>query len=209
MLTALLAVTACSSDPAVERSPADRSTAGSSTSAAVPIPPVPPVPPGQQVKTVSPTQNPLGPASGAPPTRLLIPAIGVDTGLVRLAVDAAGELEVPGSYDVAGWYEGGPAPGETGPALLVGHVDSETGPAVFFDLGALAAGDQVEVVAENDVTLTFTVVDVRTYLKDDFPADLVYGPTPNPQLRLITCGGTFNPSSLHYESNVVVSATLT
>jgi hypothetical protein len=142
----------------------------------------------------------------APPGRLQIPAIGVDTPLVRLGLDPAGALEVPRRFDVAGWWTGGVRPGERGPAVIAGHVDSYTGPAVFFRLGRLRRGDRVMVERRDGSRLRFTVRSVAHYAKQRFPARRVYGPTRRPELRLITCSGQFDYATGHYLDNTVVFA---
>lgn len=142
----------------------------------------------------------------AMPEALSIPAIDVSTALVRLGRTSSGELQVPGSFGVAGWYDLGPRPGEPGPAVIAGHVDSVTGPAVFYRLGQLRYGDRVYVRRADGSTASFTVTGVLMYDKSDFPSEAVYGPVPVPQLRLITCGGTFDYARGSYLSNVVVFA---
>jgi LPXTG-site transpeptidase (sortase) family protein len=148
-------------------------------------------------------------AARVAPVRVGIPAIGVDTALLDIGVDGAGALVPPADPDVAGWFAAGPAPGETGPAVLAGHVDDRTGPAVFFRLEELTAGDQVLVTREDGTVVSFTVTRVAAYPKDDFATTEVYGPTTGPELRLITCGGTFDRSRRSYTDNVVVYAVAT
>jgi sortase (surface protein transpeptidase) len=143
------------------------------------------------------------------PTRLTIPAIGVDSPLADIGVDGAGALVPPADFSVAGWFAAGPAPGETGPAVLAGHVDDRTGPAVFFRLEELTAGDTVLVTGSDGRPVPFTVTRVASYPKDDFPTAAVYGPTTGPELRLITCGGTFDRTRRSYTDNVVVYAEVT
>jgi hypothetical protein len=145
----------------------------------------------------------------AVPVAINIPAIGVTTRLLRLGRTASGALQVPDSFTVAGWYDLGPRPGEPGPAVIAGHVDSLAGPAVFYRLGELRNGDRVYVRRADGTSATFTVTGVLMYAKSGFPADAVYGPVPVPQLRLITCGGTFNYARHSYLSNVVVYASET
>ena len=147
------------------------------------------------------------PAPGATgsPTRIRVPAIGVDSPLERLGLDPHGVLRPPTDADEAGWYAGGTAPGDVGPAVVAGHVDSRTGPAVFFRLSELRPGDLVEV-RRGTGWLRFRVVAGERYPKFAFPTAEVYGPTPDPQLRLITCGGTFDTSLRSYRDNVVVYA---
>jgi LPXTG-site transpeptidase (sortase) family protein len=147
--------------------------------------------------------------TSAPPARVSIPAIGVDSALLDIGVDGAGALVPPADFDVAGWFAAGPAPGETGPAVLAGHVDDRTGPAVFFRLEELAAGDQVLVTRADGTVLSFAVTRVAAYPKSDFATAEVYGPTTGAELRLITCGGTFDHSRRSYTDNVVVYAVAT
>jgi len=148
-------------------------------------------------------------ASTSLPVRLLIPAIGVDTALQPLRLSSDGSLQAPSAWQVAGWYAGGIRPGQPGPAVIAGHVDSLYGPAVFFRLRQLHHGDQVIVERQDRQTLVFLVDAVDHFPKDNFPTELVYGPTPLPELRLITCGGDFDPHTLSYLDNLVVSAHLT
>ncbi len=159
---------------------------------------------------------PAGPAASVPwpsaarpvavPVELTIPAIGVRTSLIRLGLTRAGALQVPSSFTVAGWYDGSPRPGATGSAIIAGHIDSVAGPAVFYRLAGLRPGDRAYVRRADGTLAAFRVTAVRTYPKDRFPAADVYGPAAGPQLRLITCGGTFDPAARSYLSNVVVYA---
>jgi hypothetical protein len=140
------------------------------------------------------------------PSSLTIGAIGLRTSLVTLGRAADGTAQVPPNTTVAGWYSDGPAPGQPGPAVILGHVDSYTGPGIFFGLHELRPGAVIKV-GEGDATLRFEVQEVRTYDKTDFPTVAVFGPTPDRALRLITCGGVFDHATGHYDSNVVVFAT--
>jgi hypothetical protein len=145
------------------------------------------------------------------PVRLRIPAIGVDTGLQRLGQDPDGSVEVPSGshkWDEAGWYAGGTRPGDPGSAVLLGHVDSTAGPAVFYRLHELHPGDRVEVVRADGSRARFAVERVAWYPKTRFPTDDVYYPTLTPRLRLVTCGGSFDPAAGSYRSNVIVFARL-
>jgi len=144
----------------------------------------------------------------SPPVRLQIPPIGVDSSLVRLDAKPDGSIEVPSDFDRPGWYMRGPAPGEPGPAIILGHLDSFTGPAVFWRLAALRPGDAVKVGREDGSQLAFKVQRIASFSTDAFPTDEVYGPTTGPELRLITCGGTFSLSRRQYLANVVVFASL-
>jgi sortase (surface protein transpeptidase) len=157
---------------------------------------------------------PSAPAAAdvAEPVSVAIPAIGVTSDLIRLGLNDDGTVQVPplGADDTAGWYERGPKPGAVGPAVLLGHVDSaQFGPGVFFDLGAVQAGDTVEVARADGSVAEFVVDRVEVHPKADFPTIAVYGNTDDAQLRLITCGGDFDPSARSYEDNVIVFATLT
>jgi len=143
----------------------------------------------------------------AAPVSLTIPLIGVTTKLTRLGLASDGSLQVPPTTSVAGWYTGSPRPGATGSAIIVGHIDSVSGPGVFFRLSELRKGDQVYVRRADGTLVKFLVISVQQYLKDQFPTQAVYGPTPDAELRLITCGGAFDSATGHYLSNIVVYAT--
>jgi hypothetical protein len=155
---------------------------------------------------------PLGPLlPKSTPTGLQIPAIGVSSSLLGLGLNKDGTVQVPplSKDSKAGWYTGSPTPGELGPALLLGHVDSaEYGPGVFFKLGALHKGDMVNVTRADSTVAVFRIDRVASFPKDHFPTLEVYGNTDNAQLRLITCGGKFDFSARSYESNIVVFASL-
>jgi hypothetical protein len=146
------------------------------------------------------------PARGPAPVRLLVPAAGIDTPLPPLRVDAGGALVPPDDVATAGWFSQGPAPGEAGPAVLVGHVDSTAGPGVFFRLRSLHPGDGVVVRRADGSAVRFTVTRVARYPKTAFPTAAVYGPTPDAELRLVTCGGAFDHAARSYLDNVVVYA---
>jgi sortase family protein len=142
----------------------------------------------------------------ARPVGLTIPAIGVRTKLIRLGLTDAGTLQVPTTFGVAGWYDRSPRPGAPGSSVIAGHIDSLAGPAVFFRLADLRRGDRAYVRRADGTLAVFRVTAVRLYAKDRFPSAAVYGPVPTPQLRLITCGGTFDRAAGSYLSNVVVYA---
>jgi LPXTG-site transpeptidase (sortase) family protein len=139
-----------------------------------------------------------------------IPAIDVRSDLITLGANPDGTLQVPQpgpDYDKAAWFDGSPRPGDVGPAVVEGHVDSaENGPSVFYSLGTLTAGDRIVVARADGSSVPFEVDEVRVVPKDDFPTLEVYGNTEGPELRLITCGGPFDSSAGHYEDNVVVFA---
>ncbi|MFJ2820619.1 class F sortase [Streptomyces toxytricini] len=152
----------------------------------------------------------IDPLPGSPPVRVRIPSIGVDAPLTGLGLGADGSLDVPppGRRDLAGWYRDGTTPGAVGTAVVVGHVDHASGPAVFYRLGALRRGAAIEVRRADGRTAVFTVHAVEVYDADRFPDARVYGPSPRAELRVITCGGDFSPHT-GYEGNVVVFAHLT
>lgn len=139
------------------------------------------------------------------PTRVRIDRIGVDSTLAVLGLDRTGALVPPADYAQAGWYGGGPAPGDPGPALIAGHLDSRTAAAVFVRLGELRPGDRVEV-RRGAGWVPFRVTHSLRTPKARFPTADVYGPTPGPELRLVTCGGDFDDRSGHYRDNIVVFA---
>lgn len=146
--------------------------------------------------------------SAAAPVGLRIPAIGVDSELVDLGLQADGTLEVPPSGFPAGWYTGAPTPGELGPAIIAGHVDWSGQPGVFFELRELAPGDEIIVARQDGSTARFRVTRVERFDKDDFPTDAVYGDLDHAGLRLITCGGSFDDQARSYRDNLVVFAEL-
>jgi len=146
-------------------------------------------------------------AQVASPVSLTIPLIGVKTNLITLGLAAGGSMQVPSSATVAGWFTGSPRPGSVGSSIIVGHVDNDHSAGVFFRLAELKRGDDIYVKRADGTTAEFRVTENRTYLKDHFPTDTVYGPTPDAELRLITCGGAFNPVTRHYLSNIIVYAT--
>jgi sortase (surface protein transpeptidase) len=146
--------------------------------------------------------------AAAPPVRIRIPAIGVSAAVVRLGLNRDGTLQVPTDFGVTGWFTGGPAPGETGPAVITGHIDSRRGPAVFYRLNELRGGDRVAVERADGTTVQFAVEGSAQYPKQAFPTEAVFGPSPDPLLRLITCGGSFDRSRRSYRDNVVVTARL-
>jgi sortase (surface protein transpeptidase) len=142
------------------------------------------------------------------PTRINIPRIGVASALERLGREPDGTVEVPLRPEVAGWYARGPRPGDPGSAMIHGHVDSPRGPAVFFRLPELRRGDQIRVGRADGSTVRFVVQRTALYPRQRFPTDEVYYPTLTPTLRLVTCGGEFDPTTAHHRSNVIVFATL-
>jgi hypothetical protein len=166
----------------------------------------PAAPPGSPGPAAAPVAVAADPGPVPAPARLRIPAIGVDSAIVGIGVDGSGALVPPDGTEVTGWYADGPAPGGPGPALLAGHVDSRSGPAVLYRLREVPIGARLEVDRADGSTVAFVVTGIVQTAKAAFPTDAVYAPTPGPELRLVTCGGTFDPAIGHYRDNVVVDA---
>jgi sortase (surface protein transpeptidase) len=158
------------------------------------------------------TSAPSTPASAvvarSTPVALRIPAIGVTVSLSKLGLNPDHTVEVPTNFQQPGWYRLGPSPGQLGSAVILGHVDSHTGPAVFFRLRSLRGGDHVEVSLADGVVVDFVVTSVATYPKSAFPSRLVYGSHGTRALNLVTCGGVFDPHAHSYLSNVVAFTSL-
>lgn len=156
---------------------------------------------------------PPGPA-GMPdaevrPVTIAIPTLGVAGPLENLTADATtGELAAPDDPSRAGWYAAGVVPGDAGPAVVGGHVDSRAGPGIFFGLHQLQPGDEIAIARSDGRTVRFAVTAVARYPKTAFPSAAVYGPAPGPELRLVTCGGQFDRVERSYRDNVVVDAVL-
>jgi sortase (surface protein transpeptidase) len=157
-----------------------------------------------------PSSGDPAPLPFAAPSRIRIPAIRVNAPVMRVGRDNDGGVGVPPPADknLAAWYGGGPAPGQSGTAVMDGHVDNKAGPAVFYNLGALHRGDHVEVTRADGRTAVFTVYGIELFAKSAFPAKRVYDDTGRPELRVITCGGAFSRRT-GYAGNVVVFARLT
>ena len=151
---------------------------------------------------------PRRPTTTAAPVHIEIPSIGVSSALDRLDLAADGAIEPPPEWQVAGWFRRGPKPGQRGPAVVLGHVDSTTGPAIFARLHELGAGDEIIVRRKDGSTARFAVQRSARYPKARFPTGEVYLPTPEPTLRLVTCGGSFDRSAGSYRENLVVFADL-
>ncbi|MDG9717050.1 class F sortase [Streptomyces sp. DH24] len=171
----------------------------------------PPQPSPAQARSGQDGERPAAPAlPPSPPDRIRIPAIRVDAPLTGLGLTPSGSLDVPPAEqrNLAGWYEAGTTPGETGTAIVAGHVDNADGPAVFYRLGALKKGSRIEVDRRDGGVAVFTVDAVEVYAARNFPDEKVYGPANRPELRVITCGGGYSRGT-GYQGNVVVFAHLT
>ncbi|MBO4208847.1 class F sortase [Micromonospora echinofusca] len=196
-----LAVTA--PDPVTPPQPA----AGADLNAPLPAPPTAAVDPDLAGGN-GPSADPGLPHSA--PVQVTIERIKVRADVLTLGTRSDGSVEVPplSRAHLAGWYGQGPSPGETGNAVLMGHVDSAAlGPAVFFRLGELAAGDRIRITRQDRSVVQFRVDEVRSYPKKSFPSALVYGPSDRAGLRLVTCGGTFDRQRSTYLNNIIVFAT--
>ncbi|GAA4849463.1 hypothetical protein GCM10023201_46990 [Actinomycetospora corticicola] len=145
------------------------------------------------------------------PTSLSVPSIGAESSLIETGQNADGSLQVPALSNPmqASWYDKSPSPGTLGPAVILGHVNGDGKAGIFYRLKDVKAGDQVMVKRQDGQTAVFTVSNIDTVPKAAFPAEQVYADTPDSQLRLITCGGVFDPAAKSYEANVIVYANLT
>ncbi len=187
-------------------------------SAAIPLattsnsPAAPTAKPSRTGAAAKPTTTTRGPIlSRSVPVSISLPSIGITSNLLQLGLNPDHSVQVPplAKNSQAGWYDKSPTPGQLGPAVILGHVDSaEYGPAVFFKLGAMRPGDSVDVRRSDNTDAVFRVDRVVSYPKNTFPTFEVYGNTDNAALRLITCGGKFDFSTHNYLNNIVVYASL-
>jgi len=196
-LAAVLVLTGCASS---EAEPAASSPPGSAASDA-PSSPAPPATPSPAAPAPAPAVG-----TGAEPARVAVPAIELDEPLIGLGIASTGAMEVPVDADEVGWFTGGGRPGGRGPTVIAAHVDSTSGPAVFFRLSELVPGDEVTVTTVEGTAVRYVVDEVVDVPKAEFPTARVFGAQPTDQLRLITCGGVFDPGSGHYDQNRVVFA---
>ncbi|WP_233434418.1 class F sortase [Nocardia yamanashiensis] len=146
--------------------------------------------------------------SRSTPTAFTISSIGASGSLISLGLNADGTVQVPADYRQAGWYQQGPAPGEQGSAVILGHVDSYQGEGIFFALKKVKPGDLIDVTRADGKIAHFKVTDVRMYQKSEFPDQLVYGSRGGATLQVVTCGGQFDQNAKSYLSNVVVFSSL-
>ncbi|MFI0411789.1 class F sortase [Actinomadura sp. 3N508] len=157
------------------------------------------------------TPGAAAPMSRSAPVRIRIPAIGVDAPVLSLGLNADGTVREPSLAQpwLTSWYNGGAAPGERGPAAFYGHVDTRaSGPAVFYDLARLKPGAHVRVLREDGRTAIFQITSIEQVPKSRFPTQKVYGPTSEPTIRVMTCGGDFDPGTRHYKDNVIAYGVL-
>jgi LPXTG-site transpeptidase (sortase) family protein len=140
------------------------------------------------------------------PTRIRIPAIGVSTSVISLGLNGDRTMQTPRNFAQTGWYKPGPEPGEPGASVIAGHVDSTTGPAVFYELGHLKRGDLIYITRINGTVIKFRVQGLEVWAKAQFPTKRVFKRGGPPLLRLITCSGAFDHASGHYVDNTIVYA---
>ncbi|CAN3984545.1 class F sortase [Kitasatospora purpeofusca] len=201
------AAAAAAAPPAAAASAAPGPATGAATDPAAPAPGAPAgaagAAPAAPVKAAAPLKR-------SKPTGLRIPQLNVDAPFTELTLSPAGQLNAPPPDDknLVGWYRDGVTPGERGAAVVAGHVDTTKGPAVFLLLSLMLPGNKVEVRRADGTVAVFSVDAVETFAKDAFPDQKVYGKTPDAQLRLITCGGTYDKKRRDYLDNVVVFAHL-
>jgi hypothetical protein len=148
------------------------------------------------------------PISRSTPVSFKISSIAAAGSLIALGLNTDGSVQVPADYRQAGWYQKGPAPGEQGSAVILGHVDSYQGVGVFFDLKKVQPGNTIDVTRADGRTAHFKVTDVRMYDKTQFPDQVVFGPRGGATLQIVTCGGQFDQAAKSYLSNVVVFSSL-
>jgi hypothetical protein len=170
-----------------------------------------PPPPASVAAPVVESAEPIVPGMArSVPTKILIKSVWINANIDQVGLAKDGTLETP-SYERANnaaWYRFGPSPGETGPAVIVGHVDSKTERAVFFELRRVKPGATIEVSRADGTKALFKVDSVEQFPKSAFPTERVYGPTHKPTLRLVTCGGRYNRATEDYPDNIIVFATL-
>ncbi len=171
----------------------DASPPPETTTAAPSVPPSAPPPP------------PPADTNVGPPRHIEIPAIGVEADVTSVGLKRDGGMETP-TFGLAGWYEPGPTPGAPGPSVIVAHVDSKQGPDVFSRLRELSPGDEIIVTGAEGEKVTFAASSSETIAKTALPVDRIWNDTPDPALRLVTCGGSFDEATGHYRSNVIVYA---
>jgi sortase (surface protein transpeptidase) len=169
------------------------------------------IPAGISTAQPTPSGRPIAAAMAAStPIRIEIPSIGVDAPVMQLGLNADGSIQVPplSNHNLTGWFDGSVTPGQTGSSIILGHVDNVTGVSVFFYLKTLRPGEVVKVLRADGSTAIFAVDGVQRAVKTDFPTEAVYRNVSYPSLRLITCGGPFDPATGQYLDNIIVYAHL-
>lgn len=143
------------------------------------------------------------------PQKINIPEIGVNTNVELVGIDDNGRMEVPKDPNNVGWFEYGPRPGEIGSAVIAGHLDSKTGPAIFYKLSSLKINDSIEIIDQDGITHYFKVSDKKIYQDNNFPIDEVFTKSDSSRLNLITCAGTYDKVAKNYNNRMVIFGTLT
>lgn len=147
--------------------------------------------------------------SASKPKHITISRLGIDYDIIELGQNPDETMETPPLFEkVAGWYKYSPTPGEIGPSIIVGHIDTYKGPSVFWRLRELQAGDEISITREDNSVVKFKVTGLKQFEQSNFPTEEIYGNTEESELRLITCGGTFDKKTLHYSENTVAFATM-
>lgn len=181
-----------------------------SGTASPPVPATPKARAAAKPPPAAPTRPAPSPSTmkAATPLSINAPTVEITSSLGQVAMNPNGTIEVPTNPDQAAWYRLGPTPGQLGPAVIVGHLDSIKGPAVFYRLSSLRPGQIINITRSDKTVAHFRIDAINTYRRDHFPTQAVYGPINYAGLRLITCGGAYNKNAKAYDSNVVVFATL-
>ncbi|WP_375489222.1 class F sortase [uncultured Jatrophihabitans sp.] len=200
-IAAAVALTACSGAGSAHRAASPPARSAHATSSAATSSPV-------RAGAGGPTAPAAADPAGTQPIRIRIPSIDVDSGLQSLHITSSKELQTPSQWQRAGWYADGVRPGDTGPAVIAGHIDSVNGPAVFARLTDLKTGAIVLITRADHAVLRFVVDRNQRYPKKHFPTEAVYGPSSLPLLRLITCTGKFDEHARSYLDNLVVTTHL-
>jgi hypothetical protein len=212
-LLLLLASAGCRGAAQTARAPIPPSATPTGATSSSPSPPVrsvsmPSLRPLEAGNATVPAPPTLSAPQAAPPIRIRIPTIGVDSSLARLDRNPDGTVQVPSDPGQAGWFQRGAAPGADGPAVILGHFDSAAGPGIFYKLAQLRPGDPIRIQRADGSEVFFAVQRSATYSLDAFPSFEVYGATARPELRLITCGGAYSASRTQYLANTIVFASL-
>ena len=218
LLGAVLLILALTSQvgapPQPELRPANSSTAAApaapSTSAPEPTEFTEFTEPTEADQSAAPSEPTMAPLPESAPSTLRIEALGLEEEIVPIGLGQDGELLAPSGDEahLPAWFTGSPTPGESGPAVIEGHVTWGGEPSIFFELGALRSGDRVDVAREDGTSATFEVYDAARFPKDEFPTLAVYGRTEGPELRLITCGGDLDEDGHHLDNTVVFARLL-
>lgn len=175
----------------------NRATLSRASPIALPVPITSPTDPQATVGEYPPLEQPV---------RLVVPEVGLSAAVVPVGLSHDGSIALP-IPSLAGWYRWGPVPGAVGPAVLVGHVDSRSGPAIFYRLSELRVGDTLTVTRADGSGTEFAINEITVVRKPNFPTNAIFAPTDQPELRLVTCIGEFDPRRHHYLDSLIVWAT--